>query len=161
MDSLEIEVDVNESYIARVRPDQRVVALLDAYPEWTIPASVITTVPAADRQKATVLVRIGFDALDPRILPDMGVKVAFQGEPVAREPGASTAAVLVPRAAVRQEGGREVVWIVRDGRVERRAVRMGRASGDQVEVVAGLTAGERVVVNATDELVEGSRVVVP
>ena len=77
MRSLEIEVDVNESYINRVKPDQDVTAALDAYPDWQIPARVITMVPTADRQKATVLVRIGFKQLDPRILPDMGVKVTF------------------------------------------------------------------------------------
>ncbi|MXY25076.1 MAG: efflux RND transporter periplasmic adaptor subunit [Acidobacteria bacterium] len=78
MSSLEIEVDVNESYINRVSPGQRVVATLDAYPDWEIGARVITTIPAADRQRATVLVRIAFDALgDSRILPDMGVNVRF------------------------------------------------------------------------------------
>ncbi|MGZ5488810.1 MAG: efflux RND transporter periplasmic adaptor subunit, partial [Candidatus Aminicenantales bacterium] len=77
MDSIEIEVDVNESYIARVLPGQRVEAVLDAYPDWRIPASVRTIIPTADRQKATVKVRIAFDKLDPRILPDMGVKVSF------------------------------------------------------------------------------------
>ena len=80
-----IEVDVNESFIARVQAGQPVEAVLDAYPDWTIPARVITTIPAADRQKATVLVRIGFLELDPRILPDMGIKVAFLDE--GEEPG--------------------------------------------------------------------------
>ena len=80
MDSLEIEVDVNESYIARVKPGQPVTAVLDAYPDWQIPAKVRTVIPTADRQKATVKVRVTFDRLDPRILPDMGVKVTFLGE---------------------------------------------------------------------------------
>jgi RND family efflux transporter MFP subunit len=78
MASLEIEVDVNEAYIQRVRPGQRVAAVLDAYPELTLPAHVITSVPTADRQKATVKVRIGFDQLDERVLPEMGVKVTFR-----------------------------------------------------------------------------------
>ena len=77
MSSLEIEVDVNETYINRVVPGQKVEATLDAYPDWQIPAHVITTIPSADRQKATVKVRIAFEGLDPKILPDMGVKVAF------------------------------------------------------------------------------------
>ena len=89
MRSLEIEVDVNESYINRVSAGQPVTAVLDAYPDWQIPAKVITTVPTADRQKATVLVRIGFDELDPRILPDMGVKVTFLREADAGAGGRS------------------------------------------------------------------------
>src|SRR6185295_8523506 len=78
MDSLEIEVDVNESYINRVQSGQPVEATLDSYPDWHIPAKVIAIIPTADRQKATVKVRLGFEKLDPRILPDMSVKVAFQ-----------------------------------------------------------------------------------
>ena len=115
MASLEIEVDVNESYIARVRPGQRVEATLDAYPDWRIPASVRTVIPTADRQKATVKVRISFDALDPRILPDMGVKVAFLTEQASgeAEPAAKT---LLPRAAIRNEDGQTVVFLVSDGR---------------------------------------------
>src|SRR5436305_5371255 len=80
MGSLEIEVDVNESYIARVKAGQPVTAVLDAYPDWQVPAKVRTVIPTADRQKATVKVRATFDRLDPRILPDMGVKVAFLGD---------------------------------------------------------------------------------
>jgi RND family efflux transporter MFP subunit len=158
MGSLEIEVDVNESYIARVRPGQRVVSTLDAYPDWPIPSSVITTVPAADRQKATVLVRIAFDELDPRILPDMGVKVAFQGEPAAADGSAPVQAVLVPRSAIHDDGGQDVAWVVDGDEVERRAVRIGATSGDEVEVVAGLTAGERVVVETSAALAPGMRV---
>ena len=105
MKSLEIEVDVNESYINRVRTGQPVTAVLDAYPDWEIPANVITTVPTADRQKATVLVRIGFDALDPRILPDMGVKVTFLREADDKAATATQPVTLVPKAAVREENG--------------------------------------------------------
>ncbi len=157
MGSLEIEVDVNESYIHRVRPGQRVEAVLDAYPDWRIPSSVITIVPAADRQKATVLVRIAFDRLDPRILPDMGVKVSFLAE---AEAGAERKArLVVPKAAVRKDGGEDVVLVVREGRVERRAVRVGASQGDEVDVLAGLTAGETVVVEAPPGLGDGARVV--
>ena len=130
MSSLEIEVDVSESYINRVKPNQPVEAILDAYPEWRIPAHVITSVPTADRQKATVRVRIGFDALDPRILPDMGVKVSFYNE---RQPDAATTPakprLMVPKAAVRTEGGQSVVFVVRENRAERRAVTAGRGRG--------------------------------
>jgi RND family efflux transporter MFP subunit len=158
MESLEIEVDVNESYISRVYPEQRVEATLDAYPDWPIPAHVITTIPAADREKATVLVRIGFDDLDPRILPDMGVKVAFREE--APE-GAATARayVLVPRTAVRREQGRDVVYVVDDDRVDRRVVSAGAASGQDVEVLSGVNAGDRVVIAAPEDLSAGDRVI--
>jgi HlyD family secretion protein len=161
MSSLEIEVDVNESYINRVTPRQRIEAVLDAYPDWKIPGTVITTIPSADRQKATVLVRIAFDKLDPRILPDMGVKVAFlETDRAAPASQSARAEILVPRAAVRQDGGRDVVFVVQNGRVERRAVRLGAARGDASVVLAGLEAGEQVVVEGPSELKAGMRVVV-
>ena len=161
MRSLEIEVDVNESYINRVRPSQTVTATLDAYPDWQIPAKVITMVPTADRQKATVLVRIGFDKLDPRILPDMGAKVAFlkPGE-TAPQGDAPRARLLIPRAAARAGQGGDIVFVIRDDRVERRAVKLGAADGDLVEVVTGLTAGERVVIEGPADLAGGDRVVI-
>lgn len=161
MRSLEIEVDVNESYIGRVRPDQSVTAVLDAYPDFRIPARVITTVPTADRQKATVLVRIGFRELDPRILPDMGVKVTFlrEADDAAQSPQAQPTA-LVARSAVRQDGDQSVVYVVVGDRVERRAVRLGGTDGDRLEVVAGLRAGDRVVVSPPPALGDGSLVAV-
>ena len=156
MKSLEIEVDVNESYIGRVTPAQKVEATLDAYPDWRIPAHVITTVPTADRQKATVKVRISFDKLDPRILPDMGVKVAFLGD---QQPlGRAAAGVLVPREAVREGEGKPVVFLYRDGVVERRAVSLGAPAGNDVEVTAGLAPGDQVVVKGPDVLHDGERV---
>jgi RND family efflux transporter MFP subunit len=159
MSSLEIEVDVNEAYIHRVHPGQPVEAVLDAYPDWRIPAHVITTVPSADRQKATVKVRIGFQKLDPRILPDMGVKVSFLAEPTADNAVSATRArLLVPKTAVRSVDGRDVVFVVKDGRAERRAVKVGQADGDQVEVTSGLLSGERVVVDGPATLADGARV---
>lgn len=158
MSSLEIEVDVNESYITRVRPRQRVEAILDAYPDWRIPARVITTVPTADRQKATVRVRIAFDRLDPRIFPDMGVKVTFLApEDAGREP--SRQYLLVPRAALRREDEREVVYVLKQDRVERRAVRVGAVEGEEVEVLSGLSAGEQVVVEGPEDLADGDKVI--
>lgn len=155
--SLEVEVDVNESYIAKVLPGQRVEAVLDAYPDWRIPASVRTVIPTADRQKATVKVRISFGALDPRILPDMGVKVAFLADEKA---GAEPAAVrgLVPRTAVREDGGRAVVFLVAEGRLERRAVTTGTDRGGELEVLAGLNPGDTVVVAGPAKLEDGQKV---
>jgi RND family efflux transporter MFP subunit len=158
MASLEIEVDVNEAYINRVRAGQPVEATLDAYPDWKIPAHVITIVPTADRQKATVRVRIAIDGKDPRILPDMGVKVSFVAP--AAEAGAAPVAreVLVPRTAVRRDGEQDVVLVVADGRVERRAVQVGRTRGDTVHVAAGVAAGETVVVEGPTDLADGAAV---
>jgi len=156
MASLEIEVDVNESYIARVRTGQPVTAVLDAYPDWQIPAKVRTVIPTADRQKATVKVRATFERLDPRILPDMGVKVTFLGE----ERSAPTAAgrVLVSRAALVDEGGTTAVFVHRDGKVERRAVRIGQIRGSDQEIVAGLADGEQVVTTGAKQLRDGQSV---
>jgi RND family efflux transporter MFP subunit len=161
MRSLEIEVDVNESYINRVKPKQGVTAVLDAYPEWQIPARVITMVPTADRQKATVLVRIGFVELgDPRILPDMGVKVTFLREADDNATPVAQAVTLIPKSAVRSEGDRNYVFVIRQDAVERRAVQTGGSDGDRLEVVAGLSTSDRVVVSPPPELASGMRVVV-
>jgi RND family efflux transporter MFP subunit len=159
MRSLEIEVDVNESYINRVRSDQKVTAVLDAYPDWPIPGRVITTVPTADRQKATVLVRIGFDALDPRILPDMGVKVTFLRDDDGAGSSAAQAVTLVPKAAIRAENGQSYAFVVTGGVVDRRAITTGGVDGDRVEVLAGLRSGERVVVSPPPDLAAGAAVV--
>jgi HlyD family secretion protein len=161
MSSLEIEVEVNEAYINRVTPKQRVVAVLDAYPDWEIPAHVITMVPTADRQKATVLVRVGFDALDPRILPDMGVKVRFlrdEGPAAANAPARRL--ILVPKSAVRSAGGSSVVYVVKGQVVEERAIKVGGADGDRLEVISGLQSGERVVTPIPDTLKDGAAVTV-
>jgi HlyD family secretion protein len=158
MASLEIEVDVNESYIARVKPDQKVDAVLDAYPDWHIPSKVRTVIPTADRQKATVKVRISFDALDPRILPDMGVKVAFLAEERPGGPQSALPRALIPGTAVRDEGGKKVVFVVRDGRLERRAVTLGEDRGTDIEVMAGVSAGESVLVGGPEGLRDGQRV---
>ena len=169
MSSLEIEVDVNESFINRVRPDQKVEAVLDAYPEWRIPAHVITTVPSADRQKATVRVRIGFDRqtpragssdgrLDERILPDMGVKVSFLRDEEPVQAAASAPRFQVPKSAVRTNDGRTILFVVRGDRVERRAIQTGDEDGDVVQVLSGVSAGEQVVIEGPVTLKDGDRV---
>ncbi|HSF13923.1 MAG TPA: efflux RND transporter periplasmic adaptor subunit [Vicinamibacteria bacterium] len=155
MSSLEIEVDVNESYINRVRPGQSVEATLDAYPQWKIPTKVLAIVPTADRDRATVRVRIGFDELDPRILPEMGVKVAFRDEQPARDSGR---VISIPQVAVRNDGGRDVVFVVNGERVERRAITVASGEGDETVVLSGLEAGERVVVEGPEDLADGDAV---
>jgi RND family efflux transporter MFP subunit len=154
MNSLEVEVDVNESYIARVKPGMPVTSVLDAYPEWQIPSKVRTVIPTADRQKATVKVRITFEKLDPRILPDMGVKVNFLGD---QEPQRQSAIVTVPKIAVRQDQGASIVWAYRDQKVERRAVRVGGTRGNDQEILAGVNAGDQVVTSGFEDLKDGQK----
>lgn len=160
MNSNEIEVDVNESYIGRVYEHQPVMATLDAYPDWQIPSHVRTVIPTADRQKATVKVRISFDKLDPRILPDMGVKVAFLEEPKPQDKKQPEHAILLPKDAVRQSDGSTIVYLVHDGKAERRAVRTGGTNGDNQEIIAGLTDGDQVIVKGPADLHDGQSVAI-
>jgi RND family efflux transporter MFP subunit len=157
MDSLEVQVDVNENFINRVEPAQRVTAKLNAYPDWQIPAHVIAVVPTADRSKGTVLVRIGLDQRDPRILPEMGVRVAFLAER-PKDGTPAPAGVKVPQAAVQASGSTGVVYVVHDDMVERRAVRLGASDSEGVVVTSGLAAGERVAVGDFGRLEDRARV---
>jgi len=159
MDSREIEVDVNEAFINRVTPNQKTEAVLDAYPDWTIPSHVINIVPTADRQKATVRVRIGFDVLEPRILPDMGVKVSFlEDRPAQAAAAAPRVRVRVPASSVFKEGDTSYVWRVSDGRVERIAVSTGAERDGQIDILSGINGGEVVVAQLVDGLAEGAPV---
>jgi len=155
MDSLEVEVDVGEAYIARVQPKMPVEVVLNAYPEWKIPAEVIAIIPTADRGKATVKVRIALHSKDERIVPDMGVKVGFL-EPVTATSDAAPSGVRVPGTALIQRDGREVVFVLDSGnQVARRVVRSGRALGGDREILEGISAGETVILSPAPELVEG------
>jgi HlyD family secretion protein len=159
MSSLEIEIDVNEAYINRVTAGQEVVATLDAYPDWKIPCHVIAIIPTADRQRATVEVRVGFDQLDPRILPDMGVKVAFQEAGQTDSQLTANQGLLVPEESIRRQDGKPYLFVLADDRVERRAVFLGDTRGNDVWVSSGLSAGERVVVEGPPDLTDGDAVV--
>ena len=158
MDSREVEVDVNEAYINRVKSNQRVEATLDAYPDQTLPAHVINIVPTADRTKATVRVRIGFDKLEAQILPDMGIKVRFLDDQPVQASVSQGPRIRVPSVAVQRVDGSAFVWIVNDGRVERRAVTLGPESEGSVEVLAGVTSGEELVSPVVPELEDGGKV---
>jgi HlyD family secretion protein len=160
MNSNEIEVDVNESYISRVRDGQPVTAILDAYPDWEIPSRVRTIIPSADRQKATVKVRVSFLKLDPRILPDMGIKVTFLGAEQKKAAGADVATILIPKSAVRDENGKNIVFLVKDEKTERRAVTLGGNRGSDTEVIAGVSVGDTVVVKGPENLRDGQSVVI-
>src|ERR1700752_2326186 len=160
MNSNEIEVDVNEAYIARVEPGQPVTAVLDAYPDWQIPSKVRTVIPTADRQKATVKVRISFLKLDPRILPDMGIKVTFLGAEQKKPAGADAASILIPQSAVHDENGKKIVFLVKDDKTERRAVTLGGSRGSDTEVIAGVGVGDTVVVRGPENLHDGQSVAI-
>ncbi|MDE0452300.1 MAG: efflux RND transporter periplasmic adaptor subunit [Gammaproteobacteria bacterium] len=144
MDSLEVEVDVNEAYINRVFPGQPATVALNAYPDVQIPASVIAIIPTADRNKATVRVRIRILDRDDRVLPDMGVKVRFLDDEPTPPPVTATG-VVVPADAVTETGDEAYVWVVREDRVARRRVVVAGPHGERLRVVAGLAGGERVV----------------
>ena len=160
MNSNEIEVDVNESYISRVQDGQPVIAILDAYPDWEIPSRVRTIIPSADRQKATVKVRISFLKLDPRILPDMGIKVTFLGAEQKKAAGANAATILIPKSAVHEENGQKIVFLVKDDKTERRAVTLGANRGSDTEVIAGVGIGDTVVVKGPENLRDGQSVAI-
>jgi RND family efflux transporter MFP subunit len=166
MDSLEIEIDVNESYINRVTAGQPVEAALDAYADWKIPCQVVAIIPTADRQKSTVRVRVGFDRLDPRILPQMSIKVAFR-ENTAATPASADASrpaataprgVIVPQSALRSSDGRDIVFVFKNGRAERRAVAVARTQDGETLVSSGLAAGEKIIVAAPATLADGAAV---
>ena len=158
MESLEVEVDVGESYIGRVKPEMPVVATLNAYPDWRIPGEVIAIIPTADRSKATVKVRIALDVRDPRIVPDMGVKVSFLES--APTPDASQRqGVRVPAAALVQRDGKDVAFVLGDDDTVRlRPVKPGRALGDDRQVLSGLAAGDTVVLDPPAALADGGKV---
>jgi RND family efflux transporter MFP subunit len=165
MHSNEIEVDVNESYIARVENGQLVTATLDAYPDKQIPSKVRTVIPTADRQKATVKVRITIIDLEKYnfILPDMGVKVAFldNEQPAAKDKGKEKgpqAVAFIPKGAVHSDSNASYVFLVREGKVERRAVSVGQDRGTEVAVIAGVSPGDSLVVKGPESLHDGDKV---
>ena len=161
MDSLEVEVDVSENFINRVRPQQPVTIKLNAYPDWDIPGSVIATIPTADRAKATVKVRIAIKQKDPRIIPEMGARVGFLSEneaaPAAGEKNPAPG-VIIPGDAITTSGTASIVYVVHGSTVERRAVRLGSKTGSGQIVSAGLEAGNVVALGDLSKLSDGARV---
>jgi RND family efflux transporter MFP subunit len=163
MDSLEVEVDVSENFINRVRGGQPATIKLNAYPDWEIPAEVIAVIPTADRSKATVKVRVAFKEKDERVLPEMGARVSFLSTPDAEKasdgaPAVVTQAVIVPNDAVQANGDTGTVFIINGDTVERRVVRLGSRTADGQLVLSGLSSGARVVVGRLDALTDGARV---
>ena len=161
MDSLEVEVDVSENFINRVRPGQPATIKLNAYPDWEIPANVIAVIPTADRSKATVKVRVGFKEHDARILPEMGARVSFLSPPAANEPGSNAPAplaVLIPADAVQANGDTGTVFVINGDAVERRVVRLGSRTPDGQLVLSGLATGAHVVTGNLAALSDGAKI---
>lgn len=162
MDSLEVEVDVNENFINRVQAGQPAHATLNAYPDWKIPAKVVAVIPTADRSKATVKVRIAMDTHDPRVLPDMGARVSFMpmpGQEAAKE--AHEIAAVVNKSAVLTKDGASSVFVVGDDqRVTQRAVKVGKDTGADVEILDGLSGGETLAASELEKLKDGTRITV-
>lgn len=159
--TLEVEVDVNEAYIGRIRSGRPARITLDAYPDTTFRGVVRQVVPTADRQRATVQVKVSIADHDPRILPEMGAKVDFLEPDAPRAAGAaplSRSSIRVPSNVVRTDGGSSVVWIVRDGRLVRRPVTTGPVSGGFFEIRSGLDGGEQLLVSGVETPVDGMRV---
>lgn len=160
MSSLEVDVDVNEAYIGRVTPHMAAAAVLDAYPDWSLPAHVIAIVPAADRGKATVKVRVALERKDPRIVPDMGVRVSFLERRSRGRTRSAAGGVMVPASAIHGQGVHAYVFVVDRGIAHRRPVRVAaRAYGEMRRVTSGLAAGQVVVSAAVHGLGDGDAVV--
>ncbi len=157
--TLEVEVDVNEAYIGRVRKAQPARITLDAYPDTSFRGEVRQVVPTADRQRATVQVKVSILDRDPRILPEMGARVDFLGDTVRAAAGsAGPPRLRVPAAAVRELDGQSVVWLVRDGRLESRPIQAGPVSGGFREIRSGLSGGEMLLVGGVEAPRAGMRV---
>ena len=157
MQSLEVEVEVGEAFIGRVKPGMRTETILNAYQDWKIPGKVIAIIPTADRGKATVKVRVGLDAKgDPRIVPDMGARVGFLED--AKPAQAAKPGVLAPAAAIVQRDGKDVAFVVVDGKAMQRTLALGRTLGEDREVLQGLAGGDAVVLDPPEQLVDGVRV---
>lgn len=161
MASLEVEVDVNESYINRVYASQPVEVVLNAYPADKFSAEVIAIIPAADRNKATVRVRVGLLERDERVLPDMGVRVAFLEQAADttdnKEADEQALGVLVPQGAIAQDEQGQFVFVVKDDIAVRRSVRLGAPAGQRARVLTGLQIGERVVSQLSDDVLDNLR----
>jgi len=157
MDSLEVQVDVSENYIERVKTGGDAVIHLDAFPDWDIPGSVFAVIPTADQSKGTVAVRVKIKSKDPRILPNMAARVGFMTAP---EKGAAQAVsrVTVPVGAVIANGKTGSIFVINDGKVEKRDVALGLKTAQSVTILSGISAGDRLASDNLDKLHDGDKV---
>ena len=159
MDSLEIEVDVNEAFINRVESNQPVLANLNAYPKWDIPAEVIAIIPTADKNKATVRVRIRLIEKDERVLPDMGVRVSFL-QKIAETSGPKKEGVIVPNAAVYKDDNSSFVLLVKNGRILIQEIEVAEETSNYSRVIKGIRAGDQVVASYDEDLENNQKVTI-
>mgnify|MGYP006103881023 FL=1 len=157
MDSLEIEVDVNESFINRVIAGQPVVANLNAYPKWDIPAEVIAIIPTADRNKATVRVRIKLLEKDERVLPDMGARVSFLKK-VEESSGPKKEGVMVPNASIETLGDQSYIMLIRNNEIIIQGIDIAEETSNYSRIIRGLKSGDRVLAKYDQQLDDGQKV---
>ena len=159
MSSLEVEVDVNESYINRVQPGQPAITNLNAYPNWDISSEVIAIIPTADRNKATVKVRIGLLEKDARVLPDMGAKVSFLKDQVIETPE-KLKGVMIPSSSLVKEGNLSYVFVIQNGLIRKTKVTVGSLSSNFSRITNGIEVGDNVVTDPNNELQNGQEVLI-
>ena len=160
MDSLEVEVDVNEAFINRVKPGQPVITNLNAYPKWDIPSEVIAIIPTADRNKATVKVRIALLERDERVLPDMGSRVSFLRKVENATKETPKEGVMIPLGAVSTKEGESIVQVIEGTSVEVRQVEVAEETANYARVIKGLNSGMKVVARFDDELEDGQKIII-
>lgn len=160
MDSLEVEVDVNESFINRVKPGQPVITNLNAYPKWDIPSEVIAIIPTADRNKATVKVRIALLEKDERVLPDMGSRVSFLKKLGNSRSTASIDGVMIPLASVSEAGGESLVQVIDGSKIKLMSVEVAEETSNYARVTEGLSSGMKVVARFDSELSNNQKVII-
>ena len=160
MDSLEVEVDVNEAFINRVKPGQPVITNLNAYPKWDIPSEVIAIIPTADRNKATVKVRIALLERDERVLPDMGSRVSFLRKVENKSPEIVKEGVMIPLAAVAIKDDQSVVQVLNGSKIRFTKVEVAEETANYARVIDGLKSGMTVVAIFDDELEDNQQVTV-
>ena len=160
MDSLEVEVDVNEAFINRVKPGQPVITNLNAYPKWDKPSEVIAIIPTADRNKATVKVRIALLEKDERVLPDMGSRVSFLRKVENATKETPKEGVMIPLGAVSTKEGESIVQVIEGTSVEVRQVEVAEETANYARVIKGLNSGMKVVARFDDELEDGQKIII-
>lgn len=158
MHSLEVEADVSESNIEKIKEDLPCEITLDAYPEKRYPGRVSKIVPTADRAKATVLTKVKFDDLDERVLPEMRAKVSFLKADNVRSTGNTAPKISVPASSIATRNGQKVVFVVKGDAVIETAVTLGEAMGNRIEIITGVAAGEKVVLRPAESLKTGTKI---
>ena len=160
MDSLEVEVDVNEAFINRVKPGQPVITNLNAYPKWDIPSEVIAIIPTADRNKATVKVRIALLEKDERVLPDMGSRVSFLRKVDNTDQEIQKEGVMIPLAAVADIDGSSLVQVVDGNSIQIMQIEVAEETANYARVIRGLESGMKVIARFDDELENNQKVII-